>query len=50
MTLAAGDGWEKLCPFLGFPVPETPFPRANTASERENKERANEAGPDRDLP
>lgn len=23
----AGDGWEKLCPFLGLPAPSTPFPR-----------------------
>ena len=29
MDLEAGDGWEKLCHFLGKPVPEYPFPRAN---------------------
>jgi Sulfotransferase domain len=28
-----GDGWEPLCAFLDVPVPETPFPRANTAEE-----------------
>jgi hypothetical protein len=26
MDLAAGDGWSKLCSFLGKPVPEVPFP------------------------
>lgn len=34
MTLAEGDGWEKLCPFLGKPVPDVPFPVANAASKR----------------
>lgn len=29
MNVAAGDGWETLCPFLGRPVPDTPFPKAN---------------------
>ena len=29
MDIAAGDGWEKLCPFLGLPVPEQKFPHAN---------------------
>ena len=24
-----GDGWEELCAFLGKPVPEIPFPKAN---------------------
>ena len=28
-----GDGWEKLCRFLGKPVPGTPFPRSNSAEE-----------------
>jgi hypothetical protein len=26
MNLVEGDGWEKLCPFLGVPVPSVPFP------------------------
>lgn len=26
MNILEGDGWEKLCPFLGVPVPEQPFP------------------------
>lgn len=25
------DGWEPLCKFLGVPVPDEPFPRANDA-------------------
>ena len=32
MDLPQGDGWEKLCAFLGEPVPAEPFPRANQAS------------------
>lgn len=34
MNLAQGDGWAKLCPFLGLPVLSEPFPRANTVAER----------------
>jgi len=26
MNIPAGDGWEKLCPFLGVPIPDEPFP------------------------
>ena len=26
MDITAGDGWEKLCSFVGMPVPEGPFP------------------------
>lgn len=26
MNICAGDGYEMLCPFLGLPIPETPFP------------------------
>jgi hypothetical protein len=26
MRVTDGDGYEQLCPFLGVPVPETPFP------------------------
>ena len=28
MELAKGDGWEKLCRFLGHPVPDLPFPHS----------------------
>jgi hypothetical protein len=34
MDLTAGDGWEKLCPFLGVDLPPFDFPVSNTASER----------------
>lgn len=27
-----GDGWEKLCPFLGFPILKIPFPKQNIAT------------------
>ena len=27
------QGWEPLCSFLGRPVPDTPFPRANTTDD-----------------
>lgn len=33
MNLTKGDGWEKLCPFLGVEIPNTPFPHANRASK-----------------
>ena len=26
MDVTAGDGWDKLCAFLGLPVPDAPFP------------------------
>lgn len=29
-----GDGWEKLCTFLGRPVPEVPIPHANRTADR----------------
>lgn len=29
MDICAGEGWEKLCPFLGLPQPTVPFPHAN---------------------
>jgi hypothetical protein len=27
------QGWEPLCAFLGAPVPDEPFPRANSTAE-----------------
>lgn len=36
--LAAGDGWLKLCAFLGLPVPEDlPFPWRNSKESREKR-------------
>lgn len=29
MDIPAGDGWEKLCTFLGEPIPDVPFPHSN---------------------
>lgn len=29
MNLEKGDAWEKLCPFLGMPIPQVEFPHAN---------------------
>ncbi len=32
LDLPQGDGWEKLCTFLGKEAPDAPFPHANKAS------------------
>lgn len=37
MDLTAGDGWPELCEFLGYPTPDRPFPRANTAESRHHE-------------
>ena len=29
----SGEGWEKLCAFLGVPVPATPYPKVNTTED-----------------
>ena len=39
MDLAAGDGWAKLCAFLGKQAPATPFPHANMAEKKEQMDR-----------
>ncbi|MHA3702247.1 sulfotransferase family protein [Jatrophihabitans sp. YIM 134969] len=31
IDVTAGQGWDVLCPFLGVPVPDQPFPFANRA-------------------
>jgi len=33
LVYEAAQGWEPLCAFLGLPVPDAPFPRANTTDE-----------------
>jgi len=33
LVYEAGQGWEPLCRFLNVPVPERPFPRANTRED-----------------
>lgn len=35
LDLAAGDGWDKLCPFLGLEIPDEPFPQANIWLKKE---------------
>lgn len=37
MDFGTGEGWKRLAPFLGRPIPEVPFPHDNTADERERK-------------
>jgi 3'-phosphoadenosine 5'-phosphosulfate (PAPS) 3'-phosphatase len=34
LDVAGGDGWDALCAFLGKPVPEIPFPKANVTRIR----------------
>ena len=31
--LPKGDGWDKLCPFLGHDIPDEPFPHVNSRDE-----------------
>jgi hypothetical protein len=37
--LVHGEGWDKLCAFLGADVPNVPFPHANTAANRSKARR-----------
>ncbi|WP_373528649.1 sulfotransferase family protein [Nostoc sp.] len=32
LNICVGEGWKKLCPFLGYPILEVPFPHSNRAS------------------
>ncbi len=34
LDICADEGWEKLCPFVGKPVPDTPFPKANVGVDK----------------
>ena len=34
INIAAGEGWDELCRFLGQPVPDIPFPKANVTQVR----------------
>jgi hypothetical protein len=34
MNIADGDGWERLCSFLGMSVRRTPFPNKNSSPTR----------------
>lgn len=33
LNVTEGEGWEKLCPFLGKGIPRRPFPKKNTAKQ-----------------
>jgi len=33
LTYHLGEGWDRLCPFLGVPIPDAPFPRTNSTAE-----------------
>lgn len=35
MDVCAGDGWDKLCPFLSLPVPDQPFPHDNVGRQKD---------------
>ena len=37
IAAAAKDAWERLCGFLGHPVPDTPFPWKNSKAMREQR-------------
>ncbi|MGR6916955.1 sulfotransferase family protein [[Actinomadura] parvosata] len=37
LVFEAADGWEPLCAFLGVPVPDEPYPRANERAEFRRK-------------
>ncbi|SEG90929.1 hypothetical protein SAMN05444920_107148 [Nonomuraea solani] len=37
LVFEAGEGWEPLCAFLGVPVPEVPYPRANERADFRRK-------------
>jgi len=39
LDLTKGEGWEKLCPFLGKEIPNIPFPHRNKAEIRTKEER-----------
>ena len=43
LNITSGEGWARLCPFLGEPIPAIPFPRANTARVREKNDKRNKS-------
>ena len=45
LVYQASQGWAPLCKFLGVPVPETPFPRANSREEMKTMMAARAADP-----
>jgi hypothetical protein len=43
LNITAGEGWAKLCPFLGEPIPAIPFPCSNPAPVREKNDKRNKS-------
>jgi hypothetical protein len=39
LNITSGEGWTKLCPFLGETAPVIPFPCANAAPQREKMDK-----------
>jgi hypothetical protein len=37
LVLQVGEGWDRLCDFLGVPVPDTPYPRENTREQFQDR-------------
>ena len=37
INIIKGEGWEKICKFLGKPIPNKPFPRKNVGKYRKQK-------------
>ena len=37
LVFEVAQGWAPLCEFLGVPIPETPYPRENTAQEFQDR-------------
>lgn len=35
MNICAGEGYEKLCPFLGLPILDEPFPKSNLTNTKD---------------
>lgn len=33
LVYESGEGWERLCGFLGVPVPQTPYPHVNSMAD-----------------
>ena len=44
MDLAKNGNWQTLCDFLGLPVPDVPFPHANSVKQRELRQKWGLAG------
>ena len=37
LVLQLGEGWDRLCEFLGKPVPDVPYPRSNSTASFRNE-------------